>query len=81
MRPSINDPEFVDAVSGPSLSSEKKDYFRIPKSDTRRSGLGLILVGSIARNPADFLGFFVGANIHRDHPYFSVSSISSDKFV
>jgi hypothetical protein len=45
---SMSDPEFGDAVSGTSLTPEKKDYFRLPESDTRRSGLALILVGSIA---------------------------------
>jgi hypothetical protein len=44
----MNEIEFVDAVSQTSLNSEKKDYFCPPKSDTRRAGLGLILVGSIA---------------------------------
>jgi hypothetical protein len=44
----MNEIEFVDAVSRTPLSGEKRAYFSLPKSDAWRSGLGLILVGSIA---------------------------------
>jgi hypothetical protein len=44
----MNEIEFVDAVSRTSSSSEKKDYFSLPKRDARKSELGIILVGSIA---------------------------------